>query len=107
MVHSQAQAISVTFGGKTRQAAIPLMAGHSYTITGKIVSNATLPDQVLVRVTGARNESDHGHVLRWTLMSDETATDAVYDTVIFHVNSNQHRQSIDEFRLWKHGQSPH
>ncbi len=107
VVHSQAQAISVTFGGKTRQAAIPLMARHSYTITGKIVSNATLPDQVLVRVTGARNESDHGDVLRWTLMSDETATGAAYDTVIFHVNSNQHRQSIDEFRLWKHEQSPH
>lgn len=102
-IHSQAQAISLSFGGKTRQAAIPLMAGQAYTITGKIVSNATLPDQVLVRVTGAGNESGHDDVLRWTLMSDETATDAVYDAVIFHVNSNQHRQSIDEFRLWKHG----
>jgi hypothetical protein len=98
-IHSQARAMSVLFDGKTQRTAIPIQSGQPYLLVGKLVSNQSLPDQILLRVFGPDEKPSIREPLSWTLISDVAHSDLAFDTMTLHINSRQDRQRIDELRI--------
>lgn len=95
---------SLCWEGGGNCASLPMEAGKTYLLAGKIVAGREAPDQAFFRLFSPRQSVSFEEPMSWTIASRPVLSDSVYDTIQISANTST-PVMIDELRIGKSWQA--